>query len=164
MFAADADGLPEPEILVTLLRLTSLPLLDSASFAAAFDSAFLCALRSARALSPASFRCCLIIAFAPVGSSSSSSSLSDSDSDELSPEDPESSCGFCSARSANAPTRSVWLSAYQMYRLFPVEVAKVHSARRARRLSKLIFRVILVLMCAFTGIQSTVAGRNDPQR
>jgi len=41
MFAADADGLPEPEILVTLLRFTSLFLLDSASFAAAFDSAFL---------------------------------------------------------------------------------------------------------------------------
>jgi hypothetical protein len=107
MFAADDDGLPEPEILVTLLRFTSLFLLDSANFAAAFDSAFLCALRSARALSPASFRCCLIIAFAPVGSSSSSSSLSDSDSDELSPEDPESSCGFCSAKSANAPTPPV---------------------------------------------------------
>jgi hypothetical protein len=95
MFAADADGLPEPDMLVTLLRLTSLLLLDSANFAAAFDSAFLCALRSARALSPASFLDCLIIALAPVGSSSSSSSLSDSDSDELSPEDPESSCGFC---------------------------------------------------------------------
>ena len=103
MFAADADGLPEPDILVTLLRLTSLLLLDSANFAAAFDSAFLCALRSARALSPASFRDCLIIAFAPVGSSSSSSSLSDSDSDELSPEDPESCCGFCVVGLANAP-------------------------------------------------------------
>jgi hypothetical protein len=101
--AADVDGLPEPEILVTLLRFTSLFLLDSANFAAALDSAFLCALRSARALSPASFLDCLIIAFAPVGSSSSSSSLSDSDSDELSPEDPESSCGFCRMQLANAP-------------------------------------------------------------
>jgi hypothetical protein len=93
--AAEAEGLPDPDILVTLLRFTSFFLRDSANFAAAFDSAFLCALRSARALSPASFRDCLIKAFAPVGSSSSSSSLSDSDSDELSPEDPESSCGFC---------------------------------------------------------------------
>jgi len=93
--AAEGEGLPDPDMLVTLLRFTSLFLRDSASFAAAFDSAFLCALRSARALSPASFLDCLIKAFAPVGSSSSSSSLSDSDSEELSPDDPESSCGFC---------------------------------------------------------------------
>jgi hypothetical protein len=93
--AADGEGLPDPDMLVTLLRFTSLFLRDSASFAAAFDSAFLCALRSARALSPASFLDCLIKAFALVGSSSSSSSLSDSDSEELSPDDPESSCGFC---------------------------------------------------------------------
>jgi len=93
--AADAEGLPDPDMLVTLFRFTSFFLRDSASFAAAFDSAFLCAFRSARALSPASFLDCLIRAFAPVGSSDSSSSLSDSDSDELSPDDPESSCGFC---------------------------------------------------------------------
>lgn len=93
--AADAEGLPDPDMLVTLLRLTSFFLRNSAAFAAAFDSAFLCALRSARALSPASFRDCLIRAFAPVGSSDSSSSLSDSDSEELSPDDPESSCSFC---------------------------------------------------------------------
>jgi hypothetical protein len=95
--AADAEGLPDPDILVTLFKLTSFFLLASAAFAAAFDSAFLCALRSVRALSPASFRDCLIRAFAPVGSSDSSSSLSDSDSDELSPEDPELDWGFCDA-------------------------------------------------------------------
>lgn len=93
--AADAEGLPDPDMLVTLFKFTSFFLRDSASFAAALDSAFLCALRSARALSPASFLDCLIKAFAPVGSSDSSSSLSDSDSEELSPDDPESSCGFC---------------------------------------------------------------------
>jgi hypothetical protein len=39
--AAEAEGLPDPDMLVTLLRFTSFFLLESANFAAAFDSAFL---------------------------------------------------------------------------------------------------------------------------
>lgn len=148
-------------MLVTLFRFTSFFLRESANRAASFFSAFLCALRSARARSPASFLDCLIRAFAPVESSSSSSSLSDSDSDELSSDDPESCCGFCDwllvfASYCYAGSSTYWL-------LF-VEVAEIHPPGRIRcDRCILLFLLRIAVLCSSTRVQRAVACGNDPQ-